>query len=399
MAIKETKKTKITLLSWTQNPMETIYAEWQQSRTQGPVDLPANIAETIRFERQLDQNIVKLEYPLEPRVLEVFKQVVDMKMPLGETIDFVFLIEHMPVALREQMVRHRIGHKFGDRLGADIIPDLAGNSTFWSQTTRIVDMGTFATDGEYFEPIWFEDHGDKPMPGYKPDMNNCPKCHSEGRQALSWGMERSVGGGSKGKCSNGHTYTAADLIPTGTIREFYQEQMGWIQSAYNRLVKAGMPLEDARNILPVAMQHRMTWKVNFSSLMHVLSRRGCWLAQLGMWRPVIEGIIEELSTKVHPSFRRLIDPPCFDGAGNYTKCAFGKENEEIISQGDYPPCSLWINNDLAYQTFDQGNGPSEAELEARTVKPERMPRYRRMQERYAQLWRRDPVTGERKQLT
>src|SRR4051812_12744835 len=101
MPMKEPKKTTVRLLSWTANPIGTIYAEWVQSRTQDPVPEPADVEGRMSTKQGLEHW---------QRVMDVFKQVIDMRMPLGETIDFVFLLENVPVALREQLVRHRIGH-------------------------------------------------------------------------------------------------------------------------------------------------------------------------------------------------------------------------------------------------------------------------------------------------
>lgn len=401
----KTKKTKVTLLSWTANPIETIYAEWTQSRTTDPCPIPEELADEINLERmdiwtslpesvRPDPNHTP-PGPVEKKVLEVFEKVVAMKMPLGETLDFVFLIENAPIALREQMVRHRIGHKFGERLGADIIPDLAGNSSFWSQTTRIIDMGKFATEGDYYTPVWLEENPLKIMPEQK-KPRDCPKC--------------------KGSCiMECQPVTALDIVwfcqncshqyndKLKTVAEFYHEQMRWIQAAYRRLVQAGMPLEDARGILPMYLQHRYTWKTNLSSLMHVLSKRGCWLAQLGMWEPVIHDITNELAEKVHPMFRRLIDPPCINpGTGEYGKCAFGRENEEIIPKGEYPPCSLWTNQEYVPMKSESlrkdGIACYEHYVEEKAVGEARLPRYNRMMEKYTKLWGRDPRTGERKVL-
>jgi thymidylate synthase ThyX len=355
------KKTTVKLISWTQHPLETIYCEWLQSRTTDPVPTAGELAAQVENERMegAEQRLVAgissenrwTQHPLEMKILDTFEKVVAMKMPLGETLDFIFLLENCPIALREQLVRHRIGHSFGDKIGADIIPDLAGKSSFWSQTTRIISMENFASNGDYHTPVWLDEHGDE-----------------------------------------------GESVDAPNLSAYYEQCMRDIQMMYRNLVRAGMPLEDARNVLPVAMQHRMTWKANLSSLFHVLSRRSCWLAQLGFWEPVIEGIIEELATKVHPIFRRLADPPCIDPkTGNYGACVFGKENEEVISNGNYPPCTLWVNKENSFiprQPKDAAYTSSEINL----VSPQQLERYNRMQERYAKLWMRDPRTGERKQI-
>lgn len=310
MAARETKKTSVRLLSCTKHPVETIYVEWLQSRSEGDVPLPEEVASRCDVTRWL---LKSEKHPMggdrptpEDRkfletVEKTFRDVITMKIPVAETIDFVFLLEHCPIALREQIVRHRIGHRYGGVLGADIIPDLA-ESTFWSQTTRVLNMGSFASEGEYLVPESVE--GNKsPMPGQ--EMRESPK----------------------------------------TLEDFYHEQFNWAQSAYNKLLRAGVPAEDARNILPLGMQHRLTWKMNLSALLHVVSKRGCWIAQLGMWEPVIRGIIEELATKVHPMFRRLIDPPCFDKEGKFSGCVFKLENDNrVIGSDPYAPCPLYLHH-------------------------------------------------------
>lgn len=336
------KTTSVRLLSWTQHPIETIYVEWLQSRSEGRVPDPSEVAallEVIRKRKSLGTATpADLEY--ERDVMETFEKVVSMKIPVAETIDFVFLLEHCPIALREQIVRHRIGHRFGSRLGADVVPDLA-ESTFWSQTTRVLNLGTFASEGEYLLP---------------------ESVRGPEKKITVRGKEMSV-------------------------EDFYREQMGWIQSAYNRLIEAGVPVEDARNLLPMATQHRLTWKMNLSALMHVVSKRGCWIAQLGMWEPVIRGVIEELAMKVHPSFRKLIDPPCVGNDGNFKECVFKLENENRMKKEDpYSPCPLYLNNHHGYSASDFQNGDATSFQKTEiTVRGER----------YRKLWGRDEWTGKK----
>lgn len=355
---RETKTTTVRLLSYTANPIETIYVEWLQSRSEGRVPDPSEVSTMLKLinARRERGSPTEGDLAYERDVYETFDKVVSMKIPVAETIDFVFLLEHCPIALREQIVRHRIGHRYGGRLGADIIPDLS-ESTFWSQTTRVLNLGRFATEGEYLLPESVQD------PGKKITVR---------------GKEMSV-------------------------EDFYHEQMGWIQSAYNRLIDAGVPVEDARNLLPMATQHRLTWKMNLSALMHVLSKRGCWIAQLGMWEPVIRGIVEELATKVHPSFRKLVDPPCIGNDGKFKGCVFKLENENRVRGEDpYAPCPLYLyhhreeadkvgpgdkargwmtDEDGAWFTED-GNENRVTELTVRG-------------EKYKKLWGRDQWTGRK----
>lgn len=373
---RETKTTTVRLLSHTSNPIETIYVEWLQSRSEGPVPNPSDVAATLKLiaVRKARGAPTEKDLAYEKDVYDTFDKVVSMKIPVAETIDFVFLLEHCPIALREQIVRHRIGHRFGGQLGADIIPDLS-ESTFWSQTTRVLNLGSFASNGEYLLP---ESVRDKPC--------DCPDPESCGCNKVIRTRGRSV-----------------------TVEKFYHEQMGWIQSAYNRLIEIGIPVEDARNLLPMATQHRLTWKMNLSALLHVLSKRGCWIAQLGMWEPVIRGIVEELAKKVHPSFRKLIDPPCFGNDGNFKGCVFKLENENRVKGDDpYAPCPLYLgNHDVEAErvaiAVQQSGGtpawrfsiPDEREVNNWNGPEHAMTELTVRGERYRNLWGRDEWTGEK----
>ena len=324
----------VKLISGTEYPVETIYVEWLQSRTDDPVNSPrwyhnAAAAKTDRGTK------------LRAEIDAVFAQVTAMKMPLLETLDFVFLLEDVSIALREQLVRHRIGHKFGGRLGADLIPDIAGGSSFWSQSMRVKDMSNFAANGNFETPA---------------SVANAHDIKCEGSGMSCW--------------------KTASLA--------YADAMKFAADTYAALLQAGVPPEDARMVIPLGATHRMSWKVNLAALAHVLSKRGCWIAQLGLWKPLIHGVVAALG-EIHPSFRRLIDPPCF-ADGHYTGCAYGFENWNRMN-GEDPgvPCSLWCCND----------GPGDyMHYEDASATERQKGIYRAMMKDYGVLWQRDPRTGE-----
>lgn len=402
---RKNKTTSVRLLSHTNNPIETIFVQWAQSRTEDPVRDPSEIAALLRIiqARKKSGIVSDVDLRYEKDVYETFEKVVSMKIPLAETIDFVFLIEHCPIALREQIVRHRIGHRYGGQLGADIVPDLA-ESTFWSQTTRVLNLGTFATDGEYLLPESVRDSGPKaPSP-------ECVACGGKGTY-----QEEHPHNGSlfNVTCQCWRypegTKTITVRNHTVSVEEFYHEQMGWIQSAYNRLIEAGVPVEDARNLLPMATQHRLTWKVNLAALLHVLGKRGCWIAQLGMWEPVIRGMVEELATKVHPAFRKMIDPPCFGNDGEFKACVFKLENENRVKGDDpYAPCPLYLGNHVVEAeraAIERGNNggdpawrlaiPSERSVNNWHGPDRAMTELTVRGKKYRDLWGRDEWTGKK----
>lgn len=360
----------VKLLSWTQNPLETLYACWEASRNNDPVPSPEDLARQRRSHPGCDFDIRQL-----------FPKIIDAGIPVAENIHFCFLLEGVSIALREQLVRHRIGQKHGERLGMDIVPNLA-DSTWWAQSMRILDMGTFATDEAFLIP---ESADDTFMPPSSEEIRS----------------------------------DRVDPKLT-TRRDYYKKQMAWCQAAYRRMVAAGMPMEDARNIIPLAACHRLTWSINLAALKHVIGKRGCWILQLGMWEPIIKGMVEELATKIDPAFRGLIAPPCIRG-DKFEGCKFKLDNERrIAGEDEIPPCPLYlhnheeearalvniriVNNPMGAQPtawqpqFSRQLGGEAWGCDANSVggREEASCRESRMQSMcsaYRGLWGRDPATG------
>lgn len=327
---------KVTLVTGTSDPLETVYSVWMASKSEAPL---MSVADVKR-----DVPVFEVE--------KLFRAVIAQRIPIGEHIDFVFMIENVSVSWREQAVRHRIGTlPSPERVGADIvmmdrIPDLP-DSSFWSQSMRIQDMGAFAENGAYRLP------------------------------------ETVVEAGAE------------------AVRE-YRKTMVQIAKTYRYLVDAGVPMEDARELIPLGTHHRISWRLNIGSLQHIVGKRGCWILQLGIWGPVITGMIEELATKVHPIFRELVSPPCLKG-DDFTGCIYHEENRRRYTGDDkHPPCPLHVTHHhlpeaLGVNLARSGSGatPTGPIL----PKPsDGIPRYGEMLERaedYRSFWGRDPYTGKR----
>lgn len=274
----------VTLLDWPRYPVETIYSLWKSSRDNEELMVPEKVRE-----------ISGVDPKFKVEVEETFQKIVASRIPIAENLNFTFMLEGVSISLREQMVRHRVGVKVGERLGCDIIPDLA-SSTWWAQTMRILDLRNFAAEKNYRLP---ESLFGKTIKDRGEDMD---------------------------------------------AEEFYKKQMGWIALAYRKLLEAGIPIEDARELLPLGVTHRVSWTLNLASIQHIVGKRGCWIAQSGIWEPVILGMVNELAIKVHPLFRRLIDPPCFEG-GKWSGCKYKIEVERRISgEDEIPPCPLYMHH-------------------------------------------------------
>lgn len=342
-----TNTPKVTLLNWTPLPMETVYSLWDQSKTEDAIKSPQWVKENVSAED----------------VEKLFRAVIAQRIPIGESIDFIFIIEGVSISWREQAARHRIGTKFSpERVGADIVhvdtvPDIA-DSVWWSQSMRIQNMGSFQKNGSYRAP---ETLAGKVIP--------------EGHGELS-GMD----------------------VPTA-----YHAGMAFIEGLYNALVAAGVPMEDSREVIPLGAQHRISWKVNISSLQHIVSKRGCWILQLGIWGPVIMGMINELATKVHPIFRETVSPPCLKpGSDDFTGCVYHEEaRRRYTGDDDLPPCPLHLAQHLIQDpdkvrlTVHNANFTiPHPETGGTTPLPRRADMLERVAD-YTEFWGRDCYTGER----
>lgn len=268
---------KVQLISHTQFPLETIYLIWESGRHNEPLMSARQLHDACQYDADL-----------KAKVMQTFEEVVKSKIPVTEAVSFTFLLEDISIALREQLVRHRIGITVGPRVGVDIVPDLA-QSSFWSQSARVLNMGTFSDDKAYDVP---------------------------------------------------------DSVPENKVSGLYEHFMVVAQTTYNALVAAGMPLEEARMVLPMATRHRITWTLNMTALQHTIGKRGCWIPQLGLWQPILKGIVDELSAKIHPCFRELICPPCIS-KGCYKGCLFESDMQRRIrhDKDENPPCPIYVDNE------------------------------------------------------
>lgn len=323
---------KVTLLTQTKNMVKYLSMIWQLSRS---CDLLEDI--DCRYS--------------ETKAKEFFSRIINEDIPLTEMIDFIFVLEDIPISLREQLVRHRIGVKVGGHDYVDTVSDLP-DSSFWSQSMRVMDMSNF----EYFIPE------------------------------------------SIGECSPvvrlGH-----HKIPAAV----YKEAMGDAARAYTILVAQGVPREDARNVIPLGATHRIIWKLNLSAIKHIMSKRSCWILQLGLWKPVIQGMVSELC-KLNTAFRQLASPPCMKG-NEFNHCLFCENNYARI-EGDVdslPPCPLFLNyyKDLALQCSSEVFPTSKtcwywrSDISAWECCDEsRIPLMSQMLVEYEKFWNRNVDTGE-----
>ena len=163
----------VKLISHTQHMLGTLFYVWEQSRSNNPVPMPEDIERILFCEQEhsytaddngclvseslrmlgadLEDDLGYEVQPTRQRLWSVINQIMDEDIPCTENLSFTFAFENMSISTREQMVRHRIGVQVGDNIGVDIVPDLA-ESTWWSQTMRMLPMGAFFSEGRYLLP-------------------------------------------------------------------------------------------------------------------------------------------------------------------------------------------------------------------------------------------------------
>lgn len=283
---------KATLVSWTHKPIETVLSVWDASKSEEPL---GDIFDHY-FEHSEEQGISS--GGIGAPEMALFERILDQQIPVAQFINFNFVLEDVPISWREQAVRHRIGVKYGDNYAVDIVPE--ADISFWSQSMRIQSMEDFASKGKYHTPESIKDS------------------------------------------------------PNSSVAmAIYADAMRRIEDSYTALVEMGIPMEDARNLIPLGATHRISMNVNLQALKHIIGERGCWILQGSLWAPVIESMVSELAKKVHPIFRRLVAPPCVSG-GVFNSCKFVEENIRRVDGRDaLPVCPLYVTEHNVTLNIDQ----------------------------------------------
>jgi thymidylate synthase ThyX len=385
----------VSLISYSTHPLGTLFYVWEQSRSNNRVPLPkmlefimtdsteaypgkSKVAQALRDLGETETNAdgYMIATKVRKRILDMVNQILDEDIPCTENLDFVFAIENMSISLREQMVRHRIGVTIGERLGIDIVPDQA-KSSWWSQTMRMLPMDNFFSEGRFILPEGLEGK----------------VCKDAKAETYDTGIGEHEG-----------------MVDCDAL-ELYIELMRQIEFVYQKLIQAGVAMEDARQIIPIGATHSITWKVNLKSLMHILGKRACWVAQANLWEELISGMINQMCEVVHPIFRKIIQPPCFK-KGRYNSCPYFQINKERVQGRDrMPPCPLYVYHETQIAVCASKGSVMDTSMEATWTPPhdDRDPRYvtnwdstkddERRQldenlERFKRLWKLDVFTGE-----
>ena len=124
--------------------------------------------------------------------------------------------------------------------------------------------------------------------------------------------------------------------------QILEKQMELVELAYRTLVACGVPMEDARSVIPMNATHRISMQLDLRQLLYIIKERSCHILQGSIWKPIIDQMINELVVKVDPAFKLLKSPICYHD-GKFIGCKFAHDNERRYEGKDrLPPCCIWM---------------------------------------------------------
>lgn len=109
--------------------------------------------------------------------------------------------------------------------------------------------------------------------------------------------------------------------------DFFNSKMLKIQDEYRSALDNGVPIQDARGLLPMNIYSTVTFSCSLRALIGMLNKRLCLKTQ-GEFREVAYLIMEEIKTKMDPRILNWIGSPC-----KFGKCMMKGENEEQLKKG------------------------------------------------------------------
>ncbi len=128
------------------------------------------------------------------------------------------------------------------------------------------------------------------------------------------------------KHNEGFDYIIPDTVKKDDkLLNSYDELMSKISSFYDELIKADIPAEDARYVLPNACETKIIVTMNARELIHFFSIRCCNRAQWEI-RQMAEKMLEEC-LKVAPSIFKNAGPGCLFGPCPEKEMTCGKIDE------------------------------------------------------------------------
>jgi flavin-dependent thymidylate synthase len=122
----------------------------------------------------------------------------------------------------------------------------------------------------------------------------------------------------------------------------YETTMKYIQGSYERLLKMGTPVEDARGLLPLHLRTGFAWGTTLRDLVEVFNKRTCHLLQQEYWGPIAQQMLHQLA-KVDPELEHIFSPPCVKTGVCISPVEAQDRTRAYLVEGrkDLRPCRIW----------------------------------------------------------
>jgi hypothetical protein len=146
----------------------------------------------------------------------------------------------------------------------------------------------------------------------------------------------------QGFAARGEYLTTPTIAGHKQASKIYRNVMRQIDGAYTKLVKMGVPAEEARGVLPLHLRTGFGWTLTLRDLAAVFNARTCHLLQQDYWAHVGERMRLDLCA-IDPELNILFQPPCMKGRGCLSKVEADARIEAITTGGrmDLFPCSIY----------------------------------------------------------
>jgi thymidylate synthase (FAD) len=117
--------------------------------------------------------------------------------------------------------------------------------------------------------------------------------------------------------TGGFDYDIGGSVKTDEQMTTFTDAMEVISAYYDRLIERGVEPQDARGVLPINVNTKIGFKVNFRTLIKMCEVRLCYQSQ-PHWFKIASMMKKEVEQKVHPVFAEFLVPYC-ERAG---KCGY-----------------------------------------------------------------------------
>lgn len=152
--------------------------------------------------------------------------------------------------------------------------------------------------------------------------------------------------GVSGFSTRGDYLTTPRVAVNPRASDAYKRAMLACDQAYMDILSAGVPMEDARGVLPIGLRVALTWNLTLRDMVDVFSKRSCHLLQQEYWAHLAVKMKRELES-IDEELGVIFQPPCMRPQ---PKCLTPLEAEEkvhgvlhsgAIARRDLHPCRIY----------------------------------------------------------